>query len=548
MSWISNSNILSINGQGNIIWVAGFNSVMKFIIKGNGNSDGAVIEKVPAFGDSKILNDYVYSVFMDSKGRAWYATDGSGVFYYDNVNLKNLPVTDNVVHSFTEDKKGRIWYSTADAGLEYINIGVDSSIHKFQTKDGLSDPSPTSLLCTSTGNILVVHSNGFDVLNPENNSIIYHSSEENLADLNCDLNSITASIDSTVWIGTERGILHYDPSAEMKLQRPKIVLQSVSVFLDVIDFQDKKIFNSDENNFRFDYDGLWYSDPQRVNYSFMLEGYSSKWESTKDHTVTFPKLPPAKYVFRIKASLNGNFENADESSYQFEILPPIWQRWWFRISSAGIVALIVLFLVRKREERLRKFDKIQKEKIEFQFETLKSQVNPHFLFNSFNTLISVIENAPDKALEYVERLSEFFRNIVTYRDKNLIRVSEELSILDNYIFIQKKRYGENLTLKTDIDENIRINKYIAPLTLQLLAENAIKHNAVSKETPLIISLTLSNGKLVISNNINPKISPESSTGLGLQNIKSRYGLLTTEKVEINISENKFIIKIPLITL
>ena len=315
-----------------------------------------------------------------------------------------------------------------------------------------------------------------------------------------------------------------------------------------IDFKNKNVFDADENNFRFDYDGFWYSDPQRVNYSFFLEGYSTKWERTKDHTVTFPKLPPAKYIFRIKASLNENFNDATENSYRFEILPPIWQRWWFRFSTAGAIALISLFWVRRREERLRKFDKIQKEKIEFQFETLKSQVNPHFLFNSFNTLISVIENTPDKALEYVERLSEFFRNIVTYRDKNLIRVSEELNILNDYIFIQKKRFGENLLLDTILDDNIKSNKYIAPLTLQLLAENAIKHNAVSKETPLKISITSMNGKLIMSNNINPKITHESSTGLGLQNIKSRYELLTTEKVEIIIEENNFIVKIPLITL
>ena len=145
----TNANVMSINGRGDVIWVAGFNSVSKFLITKNGNSDNAIIEKVPAFKDSKILSDYVYSVFIDSKGRSWYASDGSGVYYYDNISLKNIPVLDNVVHSFTEDHKGRIWYSTADAGLEYID--VDQSIHKFQTKDGLSDPSPTSILCTATG-------------------------------------------------------------------------------------------------------------------------------------------------------------------------------------------------------------------------------------------------------------------------------------------------------------------------------------------------------------------------------------------------------------
>ena len=540
----TNSSILSINGSGDVVWVAGFNSVMKFIIRMNGNSDEAIIKKEPAFNESKLLKDYVYSVFIDSKGRPWFATDGNGVYFYDGKNLNNIPVYENAVHSFTEDKKGRIWFSTADAGLQYLD--TDQKIKNFQTKDGLSDPSPTSLICTKTGNIIVINSNGFDVLNPDTKSIIYHSSEETLADINCDLNSVAISPDSSIWMGTERGILQYRPSSDMKLQRPKIVLQSVSMFLKAIDFHNQNKFKADENNFRFDYDGLWYIDPQRINYLFLLDGYSSKWVSTKDHTVTFPKLPPGKYTFRIKASLNSNFEHVEEASYSFEIMPHIWQRWWFRISIAGIIALLILFMIRRREDRLRKFDRLQKEKIEFQFETLKSQVNPHFLFNSFNTLISVIENTPKNAIEYVERLSEFFRNIVTYRDKNLISVAEELSVLDNYIFIQKKRYGDNLRLDILLDENTRTRNCLAPLTLQLLAENAIKHNAVSKESPLIITITSENDKMIIGNNINPKIARESSVGFGLQNIKSRYELLTDEKVEIIREEKKFIVKIPLI--
>ncbi len=542
--FVENASVLSINGRKDEVWVAGFNSVIKLVIRKNGDSDNATIEKVPEFFDNKLLNDYVYTIFIDSRQRLWFGTDGNGVFYSEGNDLKNIPVPNNAVHSFTEDKKGRIWFSTADEGLQYLN--EDNSITRFQTKDGLSDPSPTSLLCDRTGNIIIVHDNGFDVLDPDSKNIVYHSAEENLADINCDLNSITLGPDSTVWMGTEIGILHYDPQADMKIVRPKIIIQSVSVFLDKVDFLSQNKFSSDENNFRFDYDGLWYIDPQRINYFYMLEHFSTKWELTKDHTVSFPKLPSGKYVFRLRASLNENFDLSEETSYSFEILPPLWQRWWFRILAASTIALVVFFIIRRREEGLRKFERLQKEKIEFQFETLKSQVNPHFLFNSFNTLLSIIENAPQNAVEYVERLSEFFRNIVTYRDKNLISIGEELSLLENYIFIQKKRYGENLRISIAIDENTKMKYCIAPLTLQLLAENAIKHNAVSRETPLFIRISESNGRIIVSNNINPKITAEKSAGFGLQNIKSRYELLSKEPVEILQEENNFVVSLPLI--
>ena len=538
------TSILSINGTGNHIWVAGFNSVVRYEIRSNGTSDNATIEREPTFDANQIINDYVYTVFIDSKGKTWFGTDGSGVYRYDKNELMNYPVPENAVHSFAEDKQGRIWFATADAGLEYID--TNGNRKKFQTLDGLSDPSPTSLLCTNEGRIVIVHTNGFDVLNPDNGKIVYHSSEENLADLNGDLNSITIAPDSSIWMGTERGILNYIPSLDTKMNQPGIVLHSVSIFLNPIDFKNITVFDSDQNNIRFDYDGLWYSDPQRINYSFLLDGFTAKWESTKDHTVTFPKLPPGKYTFRIKASLNSNFDSADETSYTFEIEPPLWQRWWFRMGTAALAALFIFMIIRRRESRLRKFDRLQKEKIEFQFETLKSQVNPHFLFNSFNTLISVIENTPKQAVEYVEKLSEFFRNIVNYRDKNLITVSEEISLLNNYIFIQKKRYGENLKLEIYLDEKTLHAKYLPPLTLQLLSENAIKHNSVSKETPLTISIWSQDDKLIVKNNVNKKLVRETSAGFGLQNIKSMYALLTDEKVEIASKPESFIVTIPLL--
>jgi ligand-binding sensor domain-containing protein len=539
---VENSSILSITGNKDEVWVGGFNSVRKFEI--NHEDKNKITEKDPGFKDDKLFSDYVYSIFIDSRKRIWFGTDANGVYCWDRNFLKNISVPNNAVHGFTEDKKGRIWFSTANEGLEFVNN--DWSVGKYRTKDGLSDPSPTSILCDYSGNIIIVHANGFDVLDPETKNIIYHSSEENLGEINSDLNSITMSPDSTIWLGTEFGIIHYRPAYDFKIPRPRIILQSVSVFPDKIDYHKKYRFDWDENNFRFDYDGLWYIDPQRINYYYLLEGYSTKWETTKDHTISFPKLPSSKYTFRIRASLNNSFDRSDEASFAFEILPPVWQRWWFKTLAALIITFIIVYIIRRREIGLRKFERLQKEKIEFQFETLKSQVNPHFLFNSFNTLLSIIENTPKNAIEYVERLSEFFRNIVTYRDKNLISVEEELDLLENYIFIQKKRYGENLRIDISLNDQIKKKLFIAPLTLQLLAENAIKHNAVSRETPLRIIIEEKNGRLSVSNNVNPKLYAEKSTGMGLQNIKGRYELLSKIPLEILKEENKFTVLIPLL--
>ncbi len=538
---IEESSILSITGDNDDIWIGGFNGVSKLHIDSDGYSDKAIITKDTLF-DTKMMKDYVYSIFIDSKKRIWFGTDENGAYYLKDDQLINLPLNHNSVHSFAEDQNGKIWFSMPDVGLGYF---VNSNINYFTAKDGLSDPSPVSLFAMKNGKLIVVHSNGFDILDPNTLQIIYHSSEENLADINCDLNSISQSEDSTIWIGSEKGLINYNPFSDLNIIEPALSFSGISVFSKNIEASRTK-FTHDENNLRFEINGLWYSDPQRVNYTFFLEGYSNKWENTKDRSIIFSKLSPGKYTLKVRSSLNSNFRNSKELEYRFVISPPFWQTWWFRTSVAIVTAILLVLIIRRRETRLRKLDLLQREKIEFQFETLKNQVNPHFLFNSFNTLVNVIETEPKLAVEYVQKLSEFFRSIVNYRDKNLIYLNEEISLLQNYIYIQRERYGENLKIVIDLKKETLSTFAIPPLTLQLLAENALKHNAISKETPLEIRLFEESGRLVIRNNINRKISKESSSGMGLQNIIGRYRLLTKEKVEIEETVSNFTVSLPLL--
>ena len=192
-------------------------------------------------------------------------------------------------------------------------------------------------------------------------------------------------------------------------------------------------------------------------------------------------------------------------------------------------------------------ERLRQEKVQFQFEVLRNQVNPHFLFNSFNTLISTIEDDPKMAVEYVEQLSDFFRNIVNYRDREIISLKEETDLLDIYYFLQQKRHGNNIELKSSLTEQQKALYFIPPLTLQLLMENAIKHNAISKETKLIISLEITEDEyLQVKNNIHARMSKQEGSGMGLQNIVNRYTLLSSKKVQISHDEKYFIVSLPLL--
>ena len=181
-----------------------------------------------------------------------------------------------------------------------------------------------------------------------------------------------------------------------------------------------------------------------------------------------------------------------------------------------------------------------------QLEGLKNQVNPHFLFNSLNTLTYLIPENADKSVHFVQQLSKVYRYILELKDKELISLEEELRFLDAYTFLLKERFGENLCVEIDIPDEF-LNKNIIPLSLQILCENAIKHNIISSQKPLCLKVFIQNeDKLIVKNNLQKKNQEMNSTRLGLQNIKNRYRFFSEKEVEVIATQEEFVVVLPLI--
>ncbi|MCW3123331.1 MAG: hypothetical protein JWQ38_2823 [Flavipsychrobacter sp.] len=309
---------------------------------------------------------------------------------------------------------------------------------------------------------------------------------------------------------------------------------------------EKHNFRHDENYFGFHYYFINLVKPRAVTYRYMLEGYYNDWIETPDGSVTYPRLSPGNYNFRIQASMYPNFDHAVESSYAFNIAKPFWQENWFLLLAGLSAILLIYFIIKQREKGLKNIAQMDRMRIMFEYEHLKSQVNPHFLFNSFNTLTNLIAKDQKKAMDYTENLSSLYQNILTYHENDFVELSEEFSILNNYIAIQKGRFGDALQLKINIPGEILQTKKIVPLALQMLIENAIKHNVVSATSPLIIHITATNDEILIRNLVNLKLSKEKSAGLGLANIKRRYNLLTKKTISYGLHENEFVVTLPLL--
>lgn len=180
-----------------------------------------------------------------------------------------------------------------------------------------------------------------------------------------------------------------------------------------------------------------------------------------------------------------------------------------------------------------------------QYELLKQQVNPHFLFNSLNTLKYMVESEDKHSVDFILKLSDFYRFTLESRKLDVITLAEELNILNSYLFLLKARFEEGIELSVDIDP--KYNKTpIPPFTLQLLVENCIKHNVVSLDKPLRIRLYSENDFLIVENQLQLKRTTEASTGIGLQNIIDRYSHLANKKIEILPTDTLFTIKLPII--
>lgn len=206
-----------------------------------------------------------------------------------------------------------------------------------------------------------------------------------------------------------------------------------------------------------------------------------------------------------------------------------------------------IFFYTQLQTSITEKEQLESENIKSQLEGLKNQVNPHFLFNSLNTLTYLIPEDPDRAVGFVQQLSKVYRYILEIKDQKLIPLSEELKFLDAYIFLLKERFGENFQITVNIPEAFLSSK-VVPLSLQLLLENAIKHNIISNLKPLKIEVFVEKEKLIVRNNLQKKNQVMNSTKAGLQNIRNRYSFFSNKNVEVLSTAEYFIVMLPLIAL
>ena len=217
------------------------------------------------------------------------------------------------------------------------------------------------------------------------------------------------------------------------------------------------------------------------------------------------------------------------------------------------LSLCVYILIANRhimdhmEEIQVKAEQLEKENLLSQFSALKSQVNPHFLFNSLSILSSLVKKDPDLSEQFIDRLSRAYRYILEQRETDVVPLATELEFLQSYTFLLQTRFKNKFEVQVDLEKDVIETSKIPPLTLQILVENAVKHNRMSEREPLIIRIQRDGDMLTVHNKFRPRGEEVSSTGVGLQNIINRYALLTDCRVWAGEREDEFVVRVPILT-
>ncbi|MDX1316728.1 MAG: 2TM domain-containing protein, partial [Xanthomarina gelatinilytica] len=247
-------------------------------------------------------------------------------------------------------------------------------------------------------------------------------------------------------------------------------------------------------------------------------------------------LRMATALFYNKQSFETFMANESYRDYTFGL--------WITLSI--VITFHAVYFFKKNQEKKVKESQIVAQTQTAKFDALKNQLDPHFLFNSLNVLTSLIEENPDKAQDFTTSLSKVYRYVLEQKNKDLVSVDEELKFAKTYMSLLKMRFEDSIVF--DIPEQAsNPESKVVPLSLQLLLENAVKHNMVTEKKPLHIKIFEKDGLLIVENNLQIKQIVKKSSGVGLNNIMQRYQLLTKRKVIINQQADSFAVAIPMLT-
>jgi ligand-binding sensor domain-containing protein len=523
-----------------------------------------------------ISSDIIYPIYEDKNGIVWVGTyNGLNRFdretkrfykYYHNPADKNSMSSD-MIFSIYQDKSGFFWLGTMGGGLNKFNP-ITGKAKYYTEVNGLPNDVVYSSIEDKYGNFWLSTNFGISQFNPKTETFINFDVKDGIQSHEFNYGAALIDEDGELFFGGMNGFNAFYPNdIQMNKYIPPIVISSFKLFnIDIpitINDGDNIKLDYNENFFSFEFSSLDYTNPYKNKYAFILENFDKTWNYTNasKRYADYTSVNPGKYSLKVKGTNNDGVWNEKGITIYIEIKSPWYETSVFRIILILFIILCIWGLIywrirriRKKHEVEKKVLEIQKQLFELEQKSLRLQMNPHFLFNSLNSIQSfVIEKNTDKAIYYLSRFSQLMRMVLYNSQKTFVVLTDELKVIKSYMDLEKLRYNDAFDYKIDIDQEIE-DEFIAipPMIIQPYIENAIIHGLLHKNSKgkIKIEFKLIGNYIycvIQDNGIGREASAKIKAKSGIEH-KSSGMLITQERLNILNSKNKENISVKVIDL
>jgi ligand-binding sensor domain-containing protein len=496
----------------------------------------------------------IFCAEADDDGDLWIAIHKVGVAKFSSkkqgfelVNSSNYIDFKKIGYNgMQKDKEGNFWFGTYDV------IKFNPKTRFFESK--LDINFLQSLLITKDGKIWVTAFNDYFIYNPKTQEIITKTIPIEKKDLQW-TNHLYPLLNGQIISLMRENVIKIDPTKLIPSStKDNILISKVQLVDDEIMLHKNHSeinLSSKESVFVVFFSSLKPPGENKYRYSYKLVGEQNDWILTQNNYITYSNLAGGDYEFAVKGIDNNSYETPI-STLKIHIDTVFYKgRWFLYFCLLSICCLIYAFVKFRANQKAKIYHlqmqstRLEKDKTEIQYQNLINHLNPHFLFNSLTSLNSLIMTEPKAASKFLQKLSLIYRYILQNKDKEMVSLRQELDFVTHYISLQKSRFDEGLQMHIDIHDDYLLYR-IVPVTLQNLFENAIKHNSIEEDNPLIISVFIEEEHLFVKNNLQRKKFVDSSNKQGLESLKNLYKYLSKKPLEIMETESEFIVKIPLL--
>ncbi|KAB1063812.1 sensor histidine kinase [Salibacter halophilus] len=528
---LPNNKVRSVYSRGDSLLIGTMNG---FVIRENGVFKQVKNGRIPAYsirdidgygiligsesGIARFENDSISWLYRDSANSynvwdivktgdstLWIGTYEGGLLQYKNGELidgnaaSGVPFSQHI--AIAKDYKENLWISSFD-GVYHYDI-KNQKVRRFSTDHGLSSNLIYTLEIDETNNLWIGSNQGVNKIDLEDYyqfdriHFAAYGINEGFVGVESNANGLFIDENQNVWLGTVNGLMRLDPSRLQQNQKePRLHITAIELFYTDTNLLDGVHLPHDQNTISFQYNGISLTNPEKVRYRIKLEGYSEWSPVTDKREATYNNLPPGDYTFKVLSSNNAGVWNEEPETFSFTIEKPFWQTTWFRIAGVGFVLLLLFTFYQLRVNKIKRQSDLERKLDNLKLQALRSQMNPHFIFNSMNSIQHFINsNEKREANYYLTRFASLMRKTLENSRQTAISLESDLEALKLYIQLEQLRFPNKFDFELNIDKGVDSRQtLIPPILIQPFVENAVIHAFKDVEYKGVIKVSLKKDK------------------------------------------------------